>query len=580
MSSSDRFPYLTATVLDQSLLDNSHDNLTCQLELIVDIERPDTGFIRASDRNKYVGSIFYEALLKFPIISRTVGDWLVNTLEFSDLILRISNVDGRFNEILPSGVSYDGWIGRDITVQLGLRDVAATYTTIFGGEVTPVGGFGRDVESITLQARDDFDKVNKQLPTTVFTSSVFPDISDSLIGSGIPVIYGDWTQTLTEAADVLAFIVNTEDDDMNGNTSRTNNVEVVISQTTNKTFDTTKVYLNREIKKADGSVTNFHLISSSDITAVAANKNQFEIIQDSGNTTITDADGVPQNFVYESGDLIFVQVVGVDLGAYDDNIVWQARNILITYGGAASFNANWATFRDKASPAQSAISTIKSRIWQQDAIPAMELALSLLEQVRLEIFVDREREFKINSLHFEDYVSSPTFRVTNFDVQKGSFKPRIDVRTNFNRAKGLFNRLPGTGENENETSVFKNTAAITQAGKDISKRLVFPNLYIRTDVNNQVTEIIRLASSYLETIELTNTWRTMLKDVGDFLKLNVQIESAVYSDVPCMIRSIGYDPDGLKIPLKIWSFQMTPFPGYEPGFAGTVGGYNATITEE
>jgi len=47
--------------------------------MIVEIETP-IGTIYASDRNKYAGSTFYEALLNFPIIRRTVGEWLSNVI--------------------------------------------------------------------------------------------------------------------------------------------------------------------------------------------------------------------------------------------------------------------------------------------------------------------------------------------------------------------------------------------------------------------------------------------------------------------------------------------------------------------
>src|SRR4051812_20367629 len=125
MSSSDRFPYLTSMILNQTVLDNCHDNLTNQLELIVDIEKP-TGIIHASDRNKYVGSTFYEALLTFPVIKRTLGEWLATQLEFSTLELKLSNVDGRFNSLLPGGANFVTWIGNSVVVKLGLRDVAST----------------------------------------------------------------------------------------------------------------------------------------------------------------------------------------------------------------------------------------------------------------------------------------------------------------------------------------------------------------------------------------------------------------------------------------------------------------------
>jgi len=153
-------------------------------------------------------------------------------------------------------------------------------------------------------------------------------------------------------------------------------------------------------------------------------------------------------------------------------------------------------------------------------------------------------------------------------------------RNNFNRAKGSYNFLPSKNENFNETAVFKNPAAISQAGKEISKRVVFPNLYVQSDVDNQLKELLKLASSYLEVIDCSLTWRSMLLDIGEFVKINVNIQGAEFNEVPAMVREIGYDPAGIKIPVKMWSFQMTPFPNYNPGFSGIVGGYQANITQE
>lgn len=577
-TTSNRFPYLTATVLDQSFLDECQDNLTCQLEMVVDIERPDSGFIRASDRNKYVGGTFYEALLKFPVISRTAGDWLANTVEFSDLVLELSNVDQRFNDILPGGANFDGWIGKTISVTLGLRDEISTYTTIFEGQVSEIGGFGRSIVSIKFTARDKFDQVNQSLPSLVFSNSTYPNIDDSLIGVGVPYIWGDFTSLLASPADVPAYPVNSLDPDVNGDNDPTrNNIQLVISDNDNTSLDTNNIYLLRN--------DTYDVFHSADIVSVSAGKNYFEISQNTGNTKVTPADKddpVKINYVYESGDEIFTRVVGKNLSPYTSNGVWIAKDILKTFGGLvdADFDSNWDTFRDKNSPSQSAIANIPMREWRQESITAIELALSFLEQIRLEAFVDRSLKFKINSLHFEDWISFPSFKLDNFDVIEKSMKPRIDVRNNFNRAKASFSRNPSTGETAFETLFRRNQASIDQVNKTISKIIVYPNMPDRDDVELQMDEVLRISSGYLEQIDLSATWRAMLLDVGDFVRLNVQIQSVVYENVPCMIRSIGYDPDGLKIVLKLWSMQMLPFPSYEPGYAGTVGGYNATITQE
>lgn len=652
MSTSDRREYLTATTLDQDFLDNSHDNLTNKLEMIVEIESP-TGTIYASDRNKYVGTTFYEALLPLPLITRTVGEWLSNELEFSTLELEISNVDGRFNEFLPGGANFGGWIGKTVEVKLGISDKTSTYFTIFKGEVTEIGGAGRTVKSILIIARDTFDKLSVFFPTDVFKESDYPKIAENVKGLGKPIIYGNWTEAehlVDRTASVPAFLVNGADpfikindtevctitidspaiitltdheydaddpvkfattgtlptgivagttyyaqpideDTFNistvpagalVNTGGTQsgeqtaqpagpfvNLEFVISSTVLSTFDTTKVYLLR------GSART--LIDSADITAVAGDNNAFEIIQDSGNTTVEGA-----NFTFKDGDQFFVRVRGKALGIFNENLVAQAEDILLTHGGliAGDFDANWTTFKTKASPAVSAITAIKSRVWIQENQPVLDFVLSMLEQVRLETFIDKNQKIKINSLHLDDFVASPTHNLFNWDIERDSFIPVIDDRNNFNRANGNYNFSPEGGENIRFTNFWKNTAATAQAGKEISKTIVFPNLYVRTDVENQLKEILKLASGYLEHINCTLTWRSLLKDVGDFVKLDITIGSTQFSDVPAMIREIGYDPVGMRIPVKLWSFQMIPFTGYAPGFTGIVGGDASTIVSE
>jgi hypothetical protein len=654
MSGKDRKPYLTAMTLDQDLLDKCQDNLSCQLEAIVDIETPD-GFIYASDRNKYVGGTFYEALLNFPVISRTIGEWLTPEIEFSSLTLELNNSTGRFNHYLPAGADFTGWIGKTVEVKIGLREAAGTYFRVFKGKITDVGGFSRSVKSITIIARDQYDSLSVNFPTASFSQSTYPNIEADKVGAIIPVIYGDWTSNVNpQAASITTVPINGNDPLVNKNlekevtitngtpssftcpyhglqvddpiifatsgalpspliagdvyyvtniidahnftvsdtlggssidttgsqfgvhtfkcdeaTAVLRNVGLVISANVNTYLDTNNVFLFKNSK--------YYPVDPADVVNVNANKNYFEIKQN-GATLVDSA--IP--YTYDPGDTLLVKMRGKDLGAYDDNIIEQARDILTTYASLSSgeFHSNWDTYRDKSAPTESAISTFKSRIWIQEPQPCIQYALSLLEQVRLEAFVDRDLTLKINSLHFDDFVASPDHTITNWDVAQDTFVPKLDEKTNFNRLRGVFNFLPDKADNFQQTPIFKNDAAITQAGKKISKQIVFPNLYDSTVVSNQVKEILKLSSSYFEVIETTVTWRSLLKDIGDFVKINVQIGATQFTNVPALIRDIGYDPEGLKLPVKLWSFQMVPFSGWAPGYTGIVGGTTATITQE
>lgn len=566
MSGRNRRRYLTETVLNQEFLNWSADNLDNKLEMVVEIQTP-TGTIYASDRNKYVGGTFYEALLNFPVIRRTVGEWLAPTIQFSQLQLELSNVDGRYNDILPQGANYGSWVGKTVVVKMGLSEIASTYTTIFKGSITEIGGVVRSVKSVTIIARDDYEKLSPEWPNTSLTTTVYPDLDDGLIGKILPYIYGDFTVSLEpDKAIVPAYPTNGKNA---GVLAFTDNLKLRISENALTLFDANNVY----VKRSD----TFYLFDPADIVNIGVSNNTFEILQSGGVTTI---DGSP--FEYSNSDVFFVRIKGKDLGAYSDNIVWIARDILITFGGALSgdFDANWATYRDKSSPAQSNIADLKCRVWEDEPKSAIEYALSLLEQVRLEAFISRDLLLKINSLHFEDFDATPAYTVKNWDTVKDTFMPQLETQNNFNRVQGAYDFHPSVNANARSTLVFKNDASITQIQRAISKLVSFPNLYVESDVNYQVIEILRIASAMFETVTVSITWRGLLKDIGDFVLLNVQIGGTIFQDVPAMVRDIGYDPKGLTIPLKLWSMALLPFPGYEPGYGGTTGGYNATITQE
>ena len=567
MGTSNRREYLTATTLDQAFLDRSQDNLDNGLEMTVDIETP-TGTIRASDRNKYVDGVFYEALTDIPQVRRSIGEWLAPEVEFSRLTIGINNVNGRFNEFNPGGASFGGWIGKQVAIKLGLRDMGTTYTTIYSGQVTDVGGFQRDRAKFTLITRDIREVLNKSFPTQVLTKTAYPDLEDSLIGTVAPVIYGDWTVNVNDAgASVPAFPVNGANA---GVLAGTTSLRLYISEHDNLSVDTTSVL----VKRGD----TYYPVAAADVSIVTGNRILDVKQSGNGGTTMIGADP----FLYATGDVFYLKMRGKDLGAYSDNIVWQGRDILLNYGGAVSgdFDANWTTYRDKASPAESNVSGTKARVWIQEPQGAITYVLSMLEQVRLEAFQDRNLKLKLFALHFDEFQASPSFTVRNWDIEEGTLNPQLDERNVWNRARADYGFDPSIKENGRQTPVFRNSAAVTQIAREISKKVVFPNLYEEAAVTLNLKEMIKLASSYSEFIEVTLTPRALLKDIGDFVLLNIEFGAIVYQNVPAIIREIGYDAKGVRIPVKLWSMQLTPFTGYAPGYAGTVGGQTATITEE
>jgi len=353
------------------------------------------------------------------------------------------------------------------------------------------------------------------------------------------------------------------------------NVKCVVADNHLVSIDVSDIWLLRS--------DSYYKIHLSDIPVVASQNNYFEILQNSGNTQIEG-----KNYTFEDSDKFAVKVVGESLGflgLYISNPVEQARALILEYSDivVGDFNANWDTFRDKSTPAQSAISAIKSRIYVDEEKNLLEYSLSLLEQVRLEYAISRNLDIKINAMHFEEWGYNPDFRVRNWDVEEGSTRVTIDDKNNFNRAGGFFDFNPFLEETTKSTGIYKNQDSIDQlAGKQISKQIEFPNLYIESQVTYQLTEILKLASGEYELIDLNLTSRATLLDLGDFVKMDVRIGSIVWEDVPMMIRSIGYDSK-MRMPVKLWSMQMIPFAnpgGWNPEYQGIVGGDTSTIIAE
>jgi hypothetical protein len=350
------------------------------------------------------------------------------------------------------------------------------------------------------------------------------------------------------------------------------NLEIIVSENDNIYFNQDGVYIKRG--------ENWNAVPSSELVGPGGSNNYFEIKQ--GGIWMNDGAGTAIAYAFDSGDEVYVQVKGKNLGAHDDNLVEQAKDILKTFGGLnnGDFDSNWNHFRNKTTPTENAIHDIKSRVWANEQTPAMTYVLSLLEQVRLEAFVDRNLKIKLNSLHFDEFEASPSHMVKNWDIERNSLKNSIDDRNNFNRAQAAFSYLPVVNENVLQTSIYKNTSAITQTGVTISKKIVFPNLYIDTQVVSQLKEMLKISGGTIEIIDIVLTWRALLLDIGNFVKLNIDIGSIEMDNVPGMIREIGYDPSGFKLPVKIWSFQMLPFGSWNPGYNGITGGEFATIDEE
>lgn len=640
MSNKFRRQFAGATQITQSLLDACQDNLLNGLEAIIEIESPDGSLIRASDRNKYVGEHFYEALTNFPAVKRTVGDWLGGGLVFSEIDLEISNVDGRFNKYLPGGSSFGTWVNRRVVLKIGLSDKAESYTTVFSGQITKEGGFSRSTKSISIKARNDFERLNASFPTKVFTQDDYLDADESLWGKPVPLVYGDWTVDVTSPFASLPALVT------NGASIFVNNEQLKVDIVDD---DGAALFVSKLHRLIDGD--HVDLVTTNDSKEMEgqyyvtnATEDSFRLSQTIGGASIQ-VDGNAQDYSVQRPNHIPRQVVKAliadnamtflgDVYLFRQEYYYKLptsiylvntdKNQIEISQNNTAFKINGANWvynksdqffvlaKGKSLPsdglsnmvaiAKDLLNTFgggvidydltwgsyltktqdyKARAYIDEASELMVYVIQLLEQVMLEPFVSRDLKMSLNSLRFSDWVYPPAKKLTNWDISKDSFQIKIDDKNNFNRGRGVYNYLPDVKENNFSTVYFKNQAAIDQS-KDIAdtKAVTYPNLHRREDVEFFFKETLKIASGFREVATVTVTSRLFLAEIGEMLSLYVDIGSFNLDGVPAMIRDISYNTSELTIELTLWVFTMIPFGSWKPDFYGTVGGSSAIIDQD
>ena len=574
--------YDNAIELNQAVLDAALAGMENQIQFIVDISLPGGDFLRLSDQPLYVGNRFYEGRIKIPKVERKISELLAASLTFSEIQVDINNVDGAYNRYLVGGANYTPFFGQSIELKAGLRDVESSYFTVFKGFVHYEGSVERGSKTFTLRARDQFETLNKPIPLPLINLTDFPLAPQDSLGKRIPMALGDWTYgfNFNNAADVdvgseIKVKAKTAAGNFGGGLlGYFVGAGVFVFSIGSYLPDT---ILSVLVKRGD----NYLVANFTASPTAAAGYWCAQVL------SLIKTDNSSTGYIYQSGDVAAISVkVPYAVGQYD-NAVDQAREVLKTLAGVAvgDFDAtSWNTLRAKTSPASGAVANIKSRLWIGEAnsgdATVLSAAISLLKQIRADIFIDRNRRVKLLSLALEDNPQlSAVPAVTQYNVLEGTFKPQTDRRNFFNSAAGNYSFNPITGKTAFQTAKRKNSNSIFKSGKEIAKAIDFPNLYIPADVQNQVDEYVRFYSAGLEYVSTTLTWNHIIRDLGDFVTVSFNVGSVSFDRVPMMIRNLSASPESGSVEVLLLSFANLPYPNFSPNYqAQMLSSFNQTIS--
>lgn len=581
-----RNAYLDATALSQDMLDETFLGGENQIEAVGVLTKTvgeTTYTLRFATFPKYVGDNYYEGRATFPQVQRTLGELQAPTLQFSQFEVVLDNQDGFYNAYLPEGADYFSPIGARLVISIGLRDVASSYITVFDGFVPEQDGFEVDRQTITIRATDKFNDLNRRSPLPFVTEDDFPDAPTDVLGKIIPFVLGDWEAGFDVADDAGTISVNDGMANVNVKTARAGNFYggvvgyfvgggfFVFSIGTYTPDAITACYIRRgeNLMQVDFNATPQNTAGywSVEVTALQ--------VDPSGTTA----------YQYQTGDVAVIAVkVPYDTGKYS-NAIEIAEQMLFTLAGKSSGDldtAAWDALKAKSTPAPSDMTTLKARKWigeEKDSV--LDLVLSSLEEVRVEMWVNLAGLITLSTLHPEDFPApaAAAARIDALEIDEETLKVSADERTFFNQANLNYAFTPVTKRTMLATSQFKNQTSIDKSGKRVIKTIDAPSLYVEADAVNQLKEFLRFYSTGLMFVKATVSWIHLRRDLAEFVAFNYDTGSVSYSEAPMMTRELSIDLLTAAVTFRLLSLANFSYAGYSPANASRfLSGADASIT--
>lgn len=633
-----RYYIYSYPIISDEMLKAAFSSTENQLELCVTIGGEliaENTIIRVADRNKYVGFKFFHGGVDLPKIDRKMPDFLASNIQFSEADIKINNVDGRFNKFLIGGAEYTSFINSSIFVYLGFGEDVAAYKPIYKGFITSDAGVQRELKTFNLKSRDVMSTLDTTIPLPRISIEEFPNAPVDNIGKVIPLVLGDWTAGFKYGDPTIDPTVNIKP------SSQLQSVSVKNIDESTTEFKIKTVEMNGKIS---GGIVGYYVafingvgsyfvisvggrgsgpqaltyrpsaieqcyIKRGSTMMVCNFQAQVAVTGAAGYyavvvSTLVTVDVESGNegtlaYEYQSGDEAILGVkysfTGAnEFGIEDSNPVNIAEEFLIACGRLSIQDdldtASWDFYRNKgrytAVPPQSKIyDGIKMRLWVGDEkTNVINHTISFLKQVRIEVFQNNDLNLALRSFHFEDYPPRAEIPIKIFqqEIVETSFKPELDKQNFFNSADGKYSFTPIIKGSTLSTNLWRNTNSIEKiGGKEISKSIDFPDLYIKADVDNQVTEYIRLFSAGFEVISLQLGFSHLLRDLGEVAVLTFNVSGVSLNQIVCQVRSVVIEPNGTGVELKLLSFGNFQLNASDtlPNQVRNLSSYNQVLTE-
>lgn len=256
-----------------------------------------------------------------------------------------------------------------------------------------------------------------------------------------------------------------------------------------------------------------------------------------------------------------------------NNAGFICRDLVQAYTGKVSsdFDLNFnQTSRED-------LSKYKCRVYIDSKTNVITAVNKILQQYNTVLYIKFTR-YALFHITFDNFREDGGL-INEGDIQENSFKANKEYGQYFNSAFGDYADLPfSQGKTRSDTYV--SPKGIEFAGKEISKRIDMPNVYLRNDVDKLMPLFVRLAAPEPEFLTFTTSWRFIFTQLTQFFRMNFyempDCETGLkkggrrFEKIPCFIRELSFDLTSFTIQVKAWSLGTTQFGTFIPNgpFAG------------
>ncbi len=225
---------------------------------------------------------------------------------------------------------------------------------------------------------------------------------------------------------------------------------------------------------------------------------------------------------------------------------------------------------------------IKTRVFFGDKNQTvLDGVSSLLKCVLVDMFVNNNLQIGFAGLWPQHFPSiSQMAKISQYDIVEESINITSDERNFFSTAQANYCWVPWANRAGGTTKKMRNQSAVAGIGRDIIKEIDLPALYLDPDAVFILSSYIRLASAALVTVRMQVGWKHLLRDLGQFVALSINLGSLNFVNVPCQIRKISILPEVTGSELEMISFVNFSFPGYDsPSASRNLSSYDIELTD-